>query len=89
MGNMPNAHLAERAKAPRVYLYLRNQIFDERLSDGKSLPREQRLAESYRISRVTVRRTLIALRDAGLMEKLASNGRQWEPSIDHAEGGTT
>ncbi|GEM_PF-922033 len=89
MGNMPNAHIAERTKAPRVYLYLRNQISDERLNDGKSLPREQRLAESYRISRVTVRRTLIALRDAGLMEKLASNGRQWEPSIDHAEGGTT
>lgn len=86
---MPNAHIAERTKAPRVYLYLRNQISDERLNDGKSLPREQRLAESYRISRVTVRRTLIALRDAGLMEKLASNGRQWEPSIDHAEGGTT
>jgi len=89
LGNMPNAHIAERTKAPRVYLYLRNQISDERLNDGKSLPREQRLAESYRISRVTVRRTLIALRDAGLMEKLASNGRQWEPSIDHAEGGTT
>ena len=89
MGNMPNAHIAERTKAPRVYLYLRNQISDERLNDGKSLPREQRLAESYRISRVTVRRTLIALMDAGLIEKLASKGRQWEPSIDHAEGGTT
>lgn len=89
MGNMPNAHIAERTKAPRVYLYLRNQISDERLNDGKSLPREQRLAESYRVSRVTVRRTLIALRDAGLIEKLASKGRQWEPSIDHAEGGTT
>ena len=86
---MPNTHLAERAKARRVYLYLRDKSSDEKLSDGKSLPREQRLAESYRISRVTVRRTLIALRDAGLMEKLASNGRQWEPSIDHAEGGTT
>lgn len=89
MSNMPNTHLAERAKARRVYLYLRAKSSDERLSDGKSLPRGQRHAESYGISRFTVRRTLIALRDASLIEKRTGKGRHWEPSIGQAEGGTT
>ena len=74
MGNMPNTHLPEGVKARRVYLSLRDQISDGRLSDGESLPGEHRLAESYGVSRVTVRRALDALSDASLIEKRAGSG---------------
>lgn len=66
--------LPEGAKARRVYLSLRDQISDGRLSDGENLPGEQRLAESFGVSRVTVRRALEALSDAGLIEKRAGSG---------------
>lgn len=66
--------LPEGAKARRVYLSLRDQIGDGRLSDGDSLPGEQRLAESFGVSRVTVRRALDALAAAGLIERRAGSG---------------
>jgi GntR family transcriptional regulator len=74
MGNMPSANLPEGTKARRVYLSLRDQISDGRLSDGESLPGEQRLAESYGVSRVTIRRALDALCQAELIEKRAGSG---------------
>lgn len=74
MGNMPAAHLPEGTKARRVYLSLRDQISDGRLSDGESLPGEQRLAQTYGVSRVTVRRALDALCQAALIEKRAGSG---------------
>lgn len=74
MGKMQNAQLPEGAKARRVYLSLRDQISDGRLSDGENLPGEQRLAESYGVSRVTVRRALDALNEAGMIEKRAGSG---------------
>ncbi len=66
--------LPDGAKARRVYLSLRDQIADGRLCDGDTLPGEQRLAESYGVSRVTVRRALSALGAAGLIEKRAGSG---------------
>lgn len=74
MGNMPSAHLPEGPKARSVYLSLRDQITDGSLSDGESLPGEQRLAQSYGVSRVTVRRALDALCQAELIEKRAGSG---------------
>ena len=74
MGSLPNAHLPEGSKAQRVYLSLRDQISDGRLSDGQSLPGEQRLAQSFNVSRVTVRRALDALSEAGIIEKRAGSG---------------
>ena len=66
--------LPEGAKARRVFLSLRDQIFDGRLCDGEALPGEQKLAEAYSVSRVTVRRALAGLSAAGLIEKRAGSG---------------
>lgn len=69
-----SAILPEGAKARRVYLSLRDQIADGRLCDGETLPGEQRLAETYGVSRVTVRRALDVLNENGLIEKRAGSG---------------
>lgn len=74
MENAGAAKLPEGAKARQVYLSLSDQISSGRLSDGENLPGEQRLAESFGVSRVTVRRALEALSDAGLVEKRAGSG---------------
>jgi GntR family transcriptional regulator len=72
--NTVSAKLPEGTKARQVYLSLRDQISDGRLSDGENLPGEQRLAESFGVSRVTVRRALDALSKTGLVEKRAGSG---------------
>ena len=74
MGNLASAKLPEGVKARRVYLSLRDQIAEGRLSDGDHLPGEQKLAESYGVSRVTVRRALDALSETGLVERRAGSG---------------
>lgn len=66
--------LPEGAKARRVYLSLRDEIADGRLSEGDSLPGEQRLAENFSVSRVTVRRALDALSSDGLIERKVGSG---------------
>ncbi|WP_227268247.1 GntR family transcriptional regulator [Roseobacter weihaiensis] len=66
--------LPEGAKAQRVYLSLRDQITEGRLADGESLPGEQKLAVSFGVSRVTVRRALDALSQSGLIERRAGSG---------------
>lgn len=66
--------LPDGAKARRVYLSLRDQIADGRFADGKNLPAEQKLAEIFDVSRVTVRRALDALDAAGLIERRAGSG---------------
>ena len=67
-------HLPEGTKARRVYLSLRDQISEGRLRDGEVLPGEQKLAESFGVSRVTVRRALDALSDGGFIERRAGSG---------------
>lgn len=74
MDRAGTASLPDGAKARRVYLSLRDQIADGRLNDGDHLPGEQRLAESYDVSRVTVRRALDALAESGLIERRAGRG---------------
>ncbi|MDW3224320.1 MAG: GntR family transcriptional regulator [Paracoccaceae bacterium] len=66
--------LPEGAKARRVFLSLHDQISDGRICDGETLPGEKRLAETYGVSRVTVRRALDALSETGLIEKRAGSG---------------
>ncbi len=66
--------LPKGTKAQRVYLSLRDQITGGSLSDGNSLPGEQRLAETFGVSRVTVRRALDALAKTGLIERRAGSG---------------
>lgn len=66
--------LPEGGKSRRVYLLLRDDIAKGAYPDGAALPGEQRLAESYGVSRVTVRRALEALAAGGLIEKRAGAG---------------
>ena len=66
--------LPEGAKARRVYLSLRDQITGGELRDGQSLPGEQKLAETFGVSRVTVRRALDALAQGGLIERRVGSG---------------
>ncbi|CTQ62913.1 GntR family transcriptional regulator [Roseibium album] len=66
--------LPEGTKARQVYLSLRDQIADGRLEDGENLPPEQKLAELFGVSRVTVRRALDALAAAGLVVRRAGSG---------------
>lgn len=66
--------LPEGAKARRVYLSLRDQITGGELSDGATLPGEQKLAETFGVSRVTVRRALDALAQGDLIERRAGSG---------------
>jgi GntR family transcriptional regulator len=66
--------LPEGAKARRVYLSLRDEIGDGRLSSGDTLPGEQRLAANFGVSRVTVRKALDALSADGLIERRAGSG---------------
>jgi GntR family transcriptional regulator len=66
--------LPEGAKARKVYLHLRDEIGDGRLAAGDSLPGEQRIAETFGVSRVTVRRALEALSENGLIERRAGSG---------------
>ena len=68
------ATLPEGAKARRVYLSLRDQITEGRLADGEALPGEQKLAASFGVSRVTVRRALEALSQSGLIERRVGSG---------------
>ncbi len=74
MENAGAAKLPEGAKARQVFLSLSDQISTGRLCDGENLPGEQRLAESFGVSRVTVRRALDALSNAGLIEKRVGSG---------------
>ncbi|KIN63472.1 UbiC transcription regulator-associated domain protein [Sulfitobacter noctilucicola] len=74
MDNTGAALLPEGAKARRVYLSLRDQITGGALPAGASLPGEQKLAESFSVSRVTVRRALDALASTGLIDRKAGSG---------------
>lgn len=71
---MGTGQLPEGEKARRVFLSLRDEIANGMLPDGEQLPGEQRLAETYGVSRVTVRRALQALAADGLIERRAGSG---------------
>jgi GntR family transcriptional regulator len=64
----------EGGKARRVYLSLRDEIASGRLSPGTRLQGENRLAEAFDVSRITVRRALDALAADGLIEKRTGSG---------------
>lgn len=61
-------------KARTVYLALREQIANGAVAEGVLLPGENRLAEDYGVSRITVRRALEALAAEGWIEKRAGAG---------------
>ena len=74
MDRAGTATLPKGTKAQRVYLSLRDQITGGQLSGGDNLPGEQRLAETFGVSRVTVRRALDALAGTGLISRRAGSG---------------
>lgn len=61
-------------KARRVYLMLREAILSGGYPEGSSLPGEQRLAASFEVSRVTIRRALAALDGDGLIARRPGSG---------------
>ena len=83
MNTEATATLPEGAKAQRVYLSLKDQITEGRLADGEVLPGEQKLAERFGVSRVTVRRALESLAGSGLIERRAGSGT----TVRHAPEG--
>lgn len=66
--------LPEGGKARRVYLLLRDAMAKGGYPPGTTLPGEQRLAEQFDVSRVTVRRALDALAGDGLIERRPGAG---------------
>jgi GntR family transcriptional regulator len=62
------------AKAKQVYLILRDRILSGAFSFGAKLPPEDKLAEYYGVSRVTVRRALGELARERLIERRRSAG---------------
>ncbi|WP_119168709.1 GntR family transcriptional regulator [Algihabitans albus] len=56
-------------KAHRIFLLLKDAIMSGRMEPGEKLPGELKLAEQHKVSRVTVRRALQALREAGLVAR--------------------
>jgi GntR family transcriptional regulator len=69
-----SSSLPEGGKARRVYLLLRDRIAIGAHRAGDVLPGEQRLADSFGVSRVTVRRALEALAAEALIEKRPGAG---------------
>jgi GntR family transcriptional regulator len=61
-------------KARRVYLLLREEISNGDFTAGTLLPGENRLAETFDVSRVTVRKALEALAADGWIEKRLGAG---------------
>lgn len=64
----------EGGKARRVYLLLRDSISNGAFAAGALLPGENRLAEDFDVSRVTIRKALDALAHDGLIEKRLGAG---------------
>ncbi|WP_112323534.1 GntR family transcriptional regulator [Oceanibium sediminis] len=64
----------EGGKSRRVYLLLLDEISNGTYPEGALLPGEQRLAQMYSVSRVTVRRALDALARDGRIEKRTGAG---------------
>lgn len=79
------APLPDGRKAQRVFLTLRDEIVSGARPPGAALPGELRLAAMFGVSRVTVRRALAALAEAGLIRKRAGSGTTVVPRHGAAE----
>ncbi len=64
----------EPLKTQRVYLLLRDQIAGGTLAAGSRLPAEPALADSFNVSRVTIRRALDRLAADELIDKRPGSG---------------
>lgn len=69
--------LDRKSSAPlhvQIYDYLREGILSNRLKSDESIPSERELAETLRVSRMTVRQAMNALRDEGLIYQKRGRG---------------
>ena len=66
--------LPEGGKARRVYLLLRDEMSNGTFREGTLLPGENRLADRFEVSRITIRRALEALAADGWIKKRAGAG---------------
>ncbi|AMD02745.1 HTH-type transcriptional repressor YvoA [Halomonas chromatireducens] len=67
--NDTHANSVGGTKSHRIYLLLKDAILSGRLAPGRKLPGELKLADQYGVSRVTVRRAMQALNEAGLVAR--------------------
>ncbi len=74
--------LPEGGKARRVYLLLRDEISNGIFREGELMPGENRLAQHFNVSRVTIRRALEALAKDGWVEKRTGAGSVVLPRKD-------
>lgn len=73
MDNVQTAEL-DGAKTRHVYLVLRERILDGTYQPGDRLPGENHLAESFGVSRVTIRRALDALQQDEVIDRQRGRG---------------
>ena len=78
----------EGSKAHRIYLLLQEEIARGQPPAGHALPGENRLAEDFGVSRVTIRRALDALEEDGLVERRAGSGTVVRAGAESAVGMT-
>ncbi|MDO5604307.1 MAG: GntR family transcriptional regulator [Paracoccus sp. (in: a-proteobacteria)] len=72
--NEAQAAATRGIKAHRIFLLLKDAINSGRIAAGEKLPGEISLAEQHSVSRVTVRRAMAALSEAGLVTRRAGIG---------------
>jgi GntR family transcriptional regulator len=75
----------------QLYLVLHDEIGRGALAAGEALPTEQSLCDQFGVSRITVRRALADLADAGLIERRHGVGSfvtQRSPASHEAAGGS-
>ena len=77
--------LPEGGKAQRVYLLLRDEISNGTHATGALLPGENRLAEQFGVSRITVRRALDALSAGGWIEKKTGAGSVVKDRVERTQ----
>jgi GntR family transcriptional regulator len=75
----------------QLFLVLHDEIGRGALAVGDALPTEQSLCEQFGVSRITVRRALADLADAGLIERRHGVGSfvaEYSPPLQHDTGGS-
>lgn len=76
-GTRPQAKLDPNARVPlyhQIFLILRNRIYDGTIAPGDLVPGEQELCLDFGVSRITARRALNELADAGLVVRERGRG---------------
>ncbi|GEP58049.1 GntR family transcriptional regulator [Reyranella soli] len=68
----------------QIYLVLADGISTGRYAVGEALPTEEQLTRMFSVSRITVRRAMASLQDAGLIERGAGRRTVVKPQIGQA-----